>query len=509
MGGISAERLLHSRVDPSGEALRFLDRSLSGRRPSCLLVLGGGEDWLSQLARDRLPGSLILSLQFDPSCRGRERPGADLRWYPDEGTDLSALLYAAVPDRLDGGIAVLSWKPSERAFPDSAALVFRVVRRTLEELTSDAATTRYWSRRWMKNALTNFLDTDRYLDPPRGSPPIVVAAAGPSLDQALAALRPFRNRIRLWALSSASGACLRAGWRPELIACTDPGFWADRHFDALLRESPENPPPLAAHLTSRIPPRARALFPRVLLSPPETPESDLAAAAGLPILTVPARGTAAGDTLALARASTRGAVIAAGLDLGSRDLRSHCRPYGFDSQVLRPEGRLRPGLSLVWERETAAFPVRFEGWRRGRSFDLYAAGLCTDPEGAIRRFLPSPIPVEGTVPLVPEDLETLLAGDLQQPETRAEGMEAPGRTRRAALALAILKSWEAEAETAVSGSAGTPLSSRSRRLLYALGGSEAAAFLAEAARGVREEDQARRARAAVRRSVLELGKLAV
>lgn len=495
---------LHSRFDPAGEAARYLEESLGGRRPSCLLVLGGGEDWLSEAARARLPGSLVISIQLDPRFRGRERLGADLRWYPDDPIALGPFLARSVPGRLDGGVAVVSWKPSERAFPDATGTVFRELRLALEDLTSDAATVRYWSRRWMANGLRNFLAADRYCRPKPGPFPIVVAAAGPSLESALDALEPHRGRFRLWALTSAAAACARRGWTPELQVSTDPGFWADRHFDSMLRTRPSRRIPLAAHLTARISPAALGLCSLALLSPADAPENDLSRAAGLLSVPGPSRGTSAADALALAVSVSRGAVIAAGLDLASRDLRSHCRPYGFDNQVLRPERRLRPGLTLIWDREIPAFPERLGIWRRGRAFDLYAGGLFPAPGKGILRLLPSPVDVAGTLPLAPEDLDSVLAGDTVDPDRQVEEYEAPDRPRRTSIARAAMDAWEAEAEAALSGRIGPPLPARTRRLLYALGGPEAAAFLAETARGIREEALARRARTAVEGSLAGL-----
>lgn len=503
MASPSASIRFHSRFDPSGEASRYLKDCLGDRRPSCVLILGGSEDWLSEAARQRLPGSLIVSLQFDPSFRGRERPGADMRWYPDSGA-LHGFLARVLPERLDGGVAVVSWKPSERAFPAIAGEVLRVLRQALEEFTSDAATTRYWSRLWMENAFRNFLAAERYCLVRRGDTPIVVAAAGPSLETSLEALSPHRGRFRLWALASAAGACIRRGWIPELVVSTDPGYWAERHFDSMFRVSPDPGIPLASHLSARIPRRVLGRSPLVLLAPRDAPENDLAAAAGLPALPSPSRGTSVSDALALAGSGSGGSVIAAGLDMGALDLRSHCRPYGFDIQVMKPERRLRPGLSLIWERESAAFPERLGAWRRGRTFDLYATGLLPDRHPRIYRLLPSPIPVEGTTPLELKDLASAIPPAPGAQDARFETVDAPSLSRRTAAALSVLEAWLAETEAALAGQTGFPLSSRSRRLLYALGGSEAASFLAETARGLHDKILAERALGAVRRSVSEL-----
>jgi hypothetical protein len=349
----------------------------------------------------------------------------------------------------------------------------------------------------MSNGLRNFLTVDRYCRPKPGSSPIVVAAAGPSLETALDALEPHRGRFRLWALASAAAACHRRGWKPELVASTDPGFWADRHFDSMVRTRPSRRISLAAHLTARIPPAVLGLCSLALVSPAEAPENDLSTAAGLPSVPGPSRGTSAADALALAASVCSGTVIAAGLDLASRDLRSHCRPYGFDAHVLRSERRLRPGLTLIWNREIGAFPERLGNWRRGRAFDLYAGGLLPCPGKGILRLFPSPVDVSGTLSLAPEDLPSVLSGAAVDPDRQVEEYDAPDRPRRTSIAQAILDAWAAEAEAALSGRIEPPLPARTRRILYALGGTEAAAFLAETARGIRVEDLASRARRAV------------
>ena len=498
---------LHSRFDPAGEAARYLDENLAGRRPSCVLVLGGAEDWISEAARARLPGSLIISLQLDPRFRGGERPGADHYWYPDSTVQPYELLARTVPVRLDGGVAVVVWKPSEKAFPESAAALLRELRRALEDFTSDAATVRFWSRRWMANSLRNFLAAERYCRLKPSSTPIVVAAAGPSLHSALEALDPFRLRVRLWALTSAAAACLRRGWNPELIAGTDPGFWADRHFDAVLRSVSEHRMPLATCLTARIP---ISLFRRcslVLVAPKEAPENDFISAAGLPSFPSSSRGTSAADALSLAGQVSQTAVLAAGLDLAARDLISHCRPYGFDFHIRKPEGRLKPGLSLLWQRETAAFPKRMGIWRRGRAFDLYADGMARTSEVEVLRLLPSPVPVPGTIPLDPQDLSSWIPLDRSDPVPPTDEFDAPNRFRRTALVKEVLESWAVETRDAVSGKIEPPLPFRTRRLFYALGGSEASAFLAQAARGILEDSSARIARSAVERSLSKFREL--
>lgn len=494
---------LHSKYDPSGEARKFLDLTVGSRHPSCLLILGGAEDWLSEAAKIRFPSSLVVSAQYDPRFRGSERQGADARWYPDDDVSLRSFLLRGLAGRTDGGVSVVSWKPSEAAFPETAERVWRCVREVLEEISADGATLRYWSFRWARNALKTFSRAERFLALPRLTDPIVVAAAGPSLEASLRALLPYRDRVRLWSLSSAFAACVNARWQPELVVSTDAGFWCDRHFDALCRYgSPRTP--VAALLTARIPCDVLASRPILLLSQGHPLETDLESAGGLPFHPTLPRGTASADALSLASGSTSGPVLVAGLDMASLDLRSHCRPHGFDAGIRRTESRARPHLTLLWERESEAFPFRFGQWRRGRSFDLYAAGAAEDLGKPVYRLFPSPVPVPGMIPLEPEGLARLLEGrsalsESPFPLSRARKGEASRETARR-----VLESWEAEAGEAVLHAGEKGLSERARYLLYALGGPEAAAFLAEAARMRHDERYAAQALNAVHASAKRL-----
>ena len=503
-------RSFHSRYDPYGEASRFLDNAIGTRRPSCLVILGGAADWLSQVARSRFPLSRVISVQYSPAFRGEERPGADFRWYPDDTEPLSSFLLRGVRGTLDGGVVIVPWKPSESAFPDVASFVFRTVQSVLEEIAADAATLRYWSYRWARNSIRNFVGAHGFYSVPHSDFPVVIAAAGPSLEMSLRALVPFRNRFHLWALTSAAGCCLDSGLKIDLLISTDAGLWADRHFDALTRDPGSSKTPIAALLSARIPSRALATHPLVLLSQDHPLEADLRTAAGIPChLSVP-RGTASADALSFALAETSGPILLAGLDMASFDLRSHCRPHGFDACVRHEERRLSPFLSRLWARETVAFPIRSGSWRRGRSFDLYATGVADRSPRPVYRLDPSPVEVPGTVSISssPEDLKPLLRLPAARPSSVYMSPGAPGRPERVRIVMDVLRSWEKETLEWIDSPDILRPESRGRYLLYALGGAESAGFLAESARGSLNSDFAGRARSAVRASVRALMEMA-
>jgi hypothetical protein len=72
--------------------------------------------------------------------------------------------------------------------------------------------------------------------------------------------------------------------------------------------------------------------------------------AGIPHLTLPQRGTVTASALDLALALSSGPLYFAGMDLGTRDIQSHARPYALDAYVNAGTNRLEPYYSRSWER---------------------------------------------------------------------------------------------------------------------------------------------------------------
>ncbi len=194
--------------------------------------------------------------------------------------------------------------------------------------------------------------------------------------------------------------------------------------------------------------------------------------------------------------------------MASLDFRSHCRPHGFDSIVRKRERRLRPFLTSLWERETSTFPLRFGAWRRGRSFDLYATGVAAGSAPRVYRLIPSPIDVPGTLPLEPDGLAPLLGSPAGSDGIPFARIPARNRTDRLRMARGVIQSWEEETDNILRASHDfVGLSARSRHLLYALGGTAAAGFLAEAARGRFDGTSAETARKAVHDATSKLRKI--
>jgi len=67
--------------------------------------------------------------------------------------------------------------------------------------------------------------------------PILILAAGPSLDRILPSLTELRKHCVIIAVDTAVRACVRAGVEPDFIVLVDPQYWNWRHLDGVVSPS--------------------------------------------------------------------------------------------------------------------------------------------------------------------------------------------------------------------------------------------------------------------------------
>ena len=457
---------LHSAYDPGEEARRFLDSSLGGKRPALVVLLGPCLDYLSPLLKARFPRAAILSIQYSSGFEGRG--AADAAWSPGPGPELGDFLERSLDEDLAVGVTVLEWPAASRAFPAEAEAAARILRGHLERMAASAATLKSFGRRWFANACRSFLLAERLLAPTALDGALVVAAAGPSLEEALEDLLPHRGRFRLLAVSSALAALRARGFEPDLVVATDGGFWSRAHLEPLA----ERPAALAAPL-SALASASLSANPLLPVRQDGFPERELCEALGGG-LAIPSHGTVSGTALRLALRLGPGPVIAAGFDFAALGSRSHAGPHGFDHLTRHAASRLGPAEGLAWEREAALSPTLLsEGpWRSSRSLETYAAALSSECESLpdrLFRLRPSPVPLSGFAEIGGKDLPGLLGPARLEPKAFAEASPPPLESRRAVLKALFAHSREASRQALLAFRAGdSPAGGRAAELFRAL-----------------------------------------
>lgn len=443
---------LHSRYDPEREAQRFVTQALGSERPTVVVLLGAGLGYLVEALRRRDPGVRILSVFYDlavhqaaiaaPDLSGNGPPassgtllspagraGAAETWHPGHPEPLLDFLRARIQE-LDGeGLSVIEWPVSARLYPQLSREGNRAVRQLLRELRGSLVTTAALGRRWIANAVRNFVFLDRLVPhaPPAG-PPVWIAASGASLEDSLRLLAPYRERFSLWALPSSLMALQAHGLRPDLIVLTDPGYYAVAHLHCAAGMDPRVALPLSAacglwRLRACVLPLSQGTF----------FERALWALRGVQPLRLPALGTVAATALLLAQRLGALQIVMAGLDLCHRDLRTHARPSLFDLTLAQGCGRLSPFLHRVFawgaaQRRPSATPGP-DPRRSTLPLDTYAgwfANLQRPAALKLFRLLPSEVSLEAFTNLDAAAFRSYAEGLVAVPDERASSREPAG-----------------------------------------------------------------------------------
>lgn len=477
----------HSRYAPLREAERHLESLLAGKQPALIFILGGGLNYLGVAAQKRFPGALTVSLQPCDDFRGHELHCAGLHWSPASSEPLEAILRLAMSSgKMAGGVAIVEWPPLVARFKEASASIRTTLLRLLDEESSNAATSSFWASRWLVNCLRFVRSAEHSRTLAKGSGPIVIACAGPSLADHVSELRAKTGSYCLWSLASAVPALLRAGLKPELAISSDPGYWNVHHLRSVFETG------IALAMTPSSYSSAAILeqAPLLALDTGMQFEKTALELSGFYGTTAIASGSAAGTALSLALRATSGPVALAGFDLAARALDDHARPYAFDMLDVLQESRTRPALSANFERVTDRFPLVDGAWRYSRAFSTYAATIAP-PRNELQRVLRVGCsPVETALPRGGFDCLGGSRGDFPfivpaaktRPLSREERLVAP------ATMLGRLLSG-AEFATRQALSLNAPIPSEESLLLRALAPVSSAPFLASAARGeAREED---------------------
>jgi hypothetical protein len=282
-------------------------------------------------------------------------------WMP--GTeDFEAFLEQHIEDAEAGSVKVVEWRPSLLAYGEAARDLFDRCASFLKRAAANSRTAGAFGRRWFKNALRFASAVEETLTLRPGNAPVVVCAAGPSLEAALPALKIGRddNRCAIVAVSSAASALISGGIIPDLTVATDGGGWAPFHLFEPIRRRAR----IAAALTAAVPSKAFA-SPLLPIGDGSRWQNAVCASKRLSPPRAPQRGTVAATALDIARSVTTGPLYLAGFDLGVKHEKTHARPNALDRFSVDGENRLSPSAG--------AYFARYRTSRDSGTLDIYSS----------------------------------------------------------------------------------------------------------------------------------------
>ena len=454
---------MHSPYDPEREAERFLQETIGAERPSTVIVLGECVGHLARAVSRRLPAALVLAALYSVEIAAASAREGLPFWSPASGTSFAEFLRRHLGELQIEGLRVLEWPPSARAFPVVSRAANEAVRQVVQELNGGFVTTVAAGRLWLRNCVANLVNIPQVLSGPLCPErrPVVVAASGPSLEEALPLLRELRAHAELWALPSSCPALAHAGLAPDLVVLTDPGYYAMHHLHFAAPRCPVAMPLSAARGAWGLPSRPGIL----LLEQPFPLERRFLDAARVAAPRVPPHGTVAATAIGLALGATRGPIVLAGLDLAERDLLSHARPNAFDSLLHLQSTRLTPHASLLFRRAIdLGSTTQAPGVRLTPALRTYAGWLgggFAAESGRLFRLFPSRVAIPGMGELDRQSARGLLREfePGHHPPALLPSGEYPPPAERRRAAGRILQAFSREAERATEALQGAPQAS--------------------------------------------------
>jgi hypothetical protein len=362
-------RHVHSRVDPRREAERFV----AGRTDAdweFVVVIGGGLGYIYPALRAALPGCRVLGCSLIPDITRYSYAEPDDLWIDGQGESLSDFLSRHVGEIDATSVGIIEWAPVTELVPDRAVLVRDELSRLLRRYQASLVTQGATGRRWLRNALHNYLHV-RAAVPERSAAmvsAVVVVGAGPSLEDSLERLVPLRGRVALWVTASALDAVVARGLVPDLVIVSDGALYAAEHLRQVIAGRLSGVP-VAAPLAAT---RGISSCEYVSVIREGDPvDSALLAFDDTPATAVPPRGTVSATALALARLHCAAPIVLVGTDFAWRSSRSHARPHL--SELYRAAGSCRttPHQTLVFR--SVRDQRRLDGeWQTDRTLQTYA-----------------------------------------------------------------------------------------------------------------------------------------
>lgn len=349
-------KYLHSRVDPEREARRVAE-PVARREPPAVLLLGLGLGYHVRELIARTEETRLLVFEPDAAIASRAR---ELALFNDSDARVEIVgdvktLADRLPVCAANGFETIRLPARDDEEIEQARAVADSFRGRLE---INENTLRRFGRLWVRNLCRNLPRIAaargvRELEGRAAGLPVVLLAAGPSLDQILPMLPELAKRAMVIAVDTAIAPATRCGVEPDLAVVVDPQYWNARHLDRLrprrtilVSEASAHPFVFRSfaephYLCSSLFPLGRAIEQRLGRFGP-----------------LGAGGSVSTTAWDLARLMGATRVWTAGLDLGFPGGRTHTRSSFFEHLALLIADRLRTAEGVIFRYTWDASPER-------------------------------------------------------------------------------------------------------------------------------------------------------
>jgi len=386
---------IYSQYEPIRDGVRFFGRYFE-KGDDCYIFIGLGLGY--QIAPFLAPPNVKKVIVIEPSYEVWERVRAvpEVREIAEnEKVELYSgsekeLFLRALNGRYElllySRIKVLVYRPLMRAVEPLYAELERRIKNEIDVLIGDGLTIARFASRWLRNFTRNIKTGCRIMlasslfNSWSGS--VVVAGAGPSLDEALDEIEKRKEHVFLISTDAAVKPVLAHGIRPDLICSMDPQPCIVSHFERVPEDVLLNVPAVVSALS---PPQVFSLFRHRYLFFTRHPTTAL-------VLNDRCQGSAVMNfgsvgSLAAALAVRMGfsRVYLAGFDFSFPGMRVYAKNTFFYDYLLRDTTRFSTGVTS----EIRSIYRRGKKWKSTESHILYTSrnllSYLEEMEALIRR----------------------------------------------------------------------------------------------------------------------------
>ena len=271
-------------------------------------------------------------------------------------------LEAHIPEEDIGRCRIIEWRPSINIFREKYVNLLSQAVHFIKRTDAGNRTTAAFGRKWVKNFFKNLKNINNCLLFRQCALPVIIAASGPSLEKSLPVIKNAQDNCLIIAASSSMMALDAGGITADIVISTDGGNWALRHIYPGLRQKKISA--LAVNLNAALPSQCLDIA-HLIINDGSFWQSIVLHELALPSVIISQKGTVSATALELALQLSAGNIFLAGMDFSLMDIRTHARPYGFDSLFFNSSYRLRPFYSESF--------VRSRRLREGGSMEIYAS----------------------------------------------------------------------------------------------------------------------------------------
>ena len=341
--------------------MRYIDSLNLEKNYECFILIEPGLGYIIPVLKEKFINSKIITLHVNESFQEKEIPA----FYSTEPEKVRQFLEKELKEINTSLVKIIEWRPSMNIYRDEYVKLLSITVEFLKQDNAEKRTVSAFGKRWFRNFFKNLKIIEKGILYKTTDIPVIITGSGPSLEAAIPLIKENQNNCLIIAASSSIMALAENGISADIIAAADGGNWAKPHIYPLFRnKNCFEKSHLAINLCAAVPSQCEEK-PFLFLNDGSFWQNIILHDMKIPSVMIPQRGTVTASAIDLALTLSSGNIYLAGVDLCTKDIRTHVRPYSFDYLLSENSNRYSPVYSKSF--------IRSNMIKGGGSLEIYAA----------------------------------------------------------------------------------------------------------------------------------------